>query len=135
MSTFRCNQRSQTLIAKVLGFAQVSGAGLALDVGLFLLLVSAGWPPGYANLVSATTAVTFVYFVSTKRVFEYQGRFLMPLFLAYLAYQALAVAGASWAVDRIAGLGIMPVVAKGSILPFTFSANYLFLDFLTRFGR
>jgi putative flippase GtrA len=123
------------VIAKVLGFAQVSGVGLGLDVGLFLLLVRAGWPPGYANFLSASMAVTFVYFVSTKRVFEYQGRFLMPLFLVYCAYQVLAVAGASWAVDRIAAFGIMPIISKGLVLPFTFSANYLFLDFLVRAGR
>jgi putative flippase GtrA len=119
-------------ITKLLRFALVSGTGLALDVGLFVLLVQYGLRAGYANFISASVAVTFVYFVSTKRVFEYAGRFLLPLFLVYVGYQTLAVSAASWAVDAIVALGILPVLAKGLILPVTFSANYLFLEFLTR---
>lgn len=120
------------LVSKLLRFALISGAGLALDVGLFLVFVYFGLRPGYANLISASAAVSFVYFASTKRVFEYAGRFLFTLFMAYLAYQALAITLASWAVDAIVIAGIMPVLAKGLILPVTFTANYLFLDFLTR---
>lgn len=129
------NERPRELVAKVLGFAKISGVGLALDVGLFVSLVGFGWPPSFANFVSAMTAVTFVYFVSTRHVFQYQGKFLVPLFLMYLAYQNVAVVAASWAVGTLAALGIEPVLAKGLILPFTFSANYLFLDILTRFRR
>lgn len=135
MSTFNNNQLTHGLMTKVLGFAKVSGTGLALDVGVFVLLVGLGWSPGCANFVSATIAVTFVYFIATRLVFQYQGAFLMPLFLAYLAYQNVAVVVASWAVGKIAALGIVPVVAKTLILPFTFTTNYLFLDFLTRFRR
>jgi hypothetical protein len=35
-------------------------------------------------------------------------------------------------VDAIVALGVLPVLAKALILPITFSANYLFLDYLTR---
>jgi len=119
-------------IPKLLRFSLISATGLALDVGLFVLLVHLGLRAGYANFISASVAVTFVYFVSTKSVFEYAGRFLIPLFLLYVAYQALAVTVASWAVDAIVALDVLPILAKGLILPVTFSANYLFLDFLTR---
>jgi putative flippase GtrA len=120
------------LISKVLAFALVSGVGLGLDFALFLMLVHAGLRAGYANFISASVAVTFVYFVSTKRVFEYQGRFLAYLFFLYLAYQVLGVAVSSWAVDAIiATLGVAPAIAKGLILPLTFSANFLFMHFLT----
>lgn len=119
-------------IAKLLGFALISATGLALDVGLFVSLVHFGSRAGYANFISASAAVTLVYFLSTKRVFEYAGRFLLPLFLLYAAYQVLAIIAASWAVDAMVALGVLPVLAKGLILPVTFSANYLFLDFLTR---
>jgi putative flippase GtrA len=106
----------RTLVAKVVGFALVSGVGLALDFGSFLLLVFAGLRPGFANLVSATAAVTFVYFVSTKQVFDYQGRFLFQLFVVYLVYQALAVGIASWAVVWIlAEWTLGPASAKLSV--------------------
>jgi hypothetical protein len=119
-------------IARLLPFAAISSAGLGLDVTVFALLIRLGFRAGYANLVSAALAVTLVYFVSTKQVFRYVGRFLLPLFLAYLVYQVLAITVASWAVDILVTFGISPIFSKGAILPITFSLNYLFLDFLTR---
>jgi putative flippase GtrA len=120
--------------ARVGAFALVSGVGLMLDVGIFLALTELGWRAGFANLLSAFCAVTFVYFVSTRRIFSYQGRFLFALFAVYLAYQAAAVALASWAVDSLVLAGLVPIVAKGVILPATFTANYLFMHWLTRSG-
>jgi putative flippase GtrA len=120
---------------RVLAFALVSGLGLALDFCLFLALVEAGARAGWANLVSASAAVSFVYFASVRRIFAYEGRFLLALFLLYLGYQALAVALASWAVDALTALLREPALAKGLILPVTFSANYLFMSFLTRARR
>ena len=119
-------------LSRLMRFGVVSAAGLGLDVGLFLLLVHLGMRAGYANLISAAVAVTFVYIASTKRVFEYAGGFLAQLFVLYASYQILAVAAASWTVDFIVALGVEPVVSKGLILPVTFFANYLFLNFLTR---
>lgn len=118
----------------VLRFALVSGTGLILDVGLFLVLAQTGWRAGIANFISATAAVTFVYFVSVKRVFAYRGKFLLTLFCLYLVYQIAAVALASYAVDSIVAYGAAPVLAKALILPITFSANYLFMAYITRQG-
>lgn len=119
-------------LSRLIRFGAVSAAGLGLDVGLFLLLVHLEMRAGYANLISAAVAVTFVYIASTKRVFEYAGSFLVQLFVLYVFYQILAVAAASWTVDYIVALGVEPVVSKGVILPVTFFANYLVLNFLTR---
>jgi putative flippase GtrA len=118
--------------SKLLRFALVSGSRLALDVGLFVLLMHFGLCAGHANFISASAAVTFVYFVSTKRVFEIYRGLPVSAFFLYWIYQVLAVTAASWAVDAIVGLGALPILAKVLILPVTFSANYLFLDFLTR---
>lgn len=124
---------SRTWLTRVVGFALVSGAGLAIDFGLFLALVELlNVRPGPANFVSAAAAVTFVYFVSVRRLFDYQGRFLLPLFALYVGYQVVAVAAASWAVDWLAVNVFVPAVAKLVILPVTFSANYLFMSAITR---
>ena len=85
-----------------------------------------------ANFTSATLACAVVYFSSTRRIFDYQGRFLKSLFLAYLAWQFVLVSLASWAVGWLIGLGIDGVVAKALTLPVTFSSNYLFMQFLTK---
>lgn len=125
---------SQTWLTRVVGFALVSGAGLAIDFGLFLAMVELfGVRAGPANFVSAAVAVSFVYFVSVRRLFAYEGRFLLSLFALYLVYQFLAVTAASWAVDwLVADVHVLPALAKIIILPVTFTANFLFMSFITR---
>jgi putative flippase GtrA len=130
-SWLRTFGKRTSVLAMVVGFALVAGVGLALDFAIFLVLIVSGLGPGFANLISATTAVTFVYFVSTKQVFDYQGHFLYHLLVAYLVFQALAVAIASWAVAWLTEWGVNPAIAKLLILPATFSTNYLFLRWLT----
>jgi hypothetical protein len=131
----RRSSATDGLLKKLTGFAFVSAAGLAIDVCLFLSLVNIGLRPGFSNLLSAATAVTFVFMISTKRVFSYRGRFLFQLFFLYAVYQSLAVIAASWAVDKMVNSGIISLAAKGLILPVTFTTNYVFMHFLTRFGR
>ena len=119
----------------ILLFALVSGAGLAADILIFLVLVESGVSVLAANAVSATCAVTWVYFASVKRIFSYRGTFLLGLFFAYLIYQAAAVAAASGLVGLLAASFMPPLAAKLAIVPVTFGANYLFMAWLTRRGR
>lgn len=120
------------MMARVMGFALVSGVGLCLDLCLFWLLTEFGWRAGWANLLSAFTAITFVYFASARRIFSYEGSFLLPLFGLYLGYQIAAVALASWAVDALVIAGVTPILAKLIILPATFTANFVFMSWLTK---
>jgi putative flippase GtrA len=122
-SSFSIVSISGASLRKLARFALVSGMGLAIDVGLFLILLTVAWRAGYANFLSATSAVTFVYFVSTRHVFAYKGRFLIHLFVVYLLYQIAGVTAASWAVGFIVQLGLPPLLAKFLILPVTFSTN------------
>lgn len=122
------------LFERILKFAVTSGLGLGLDFGVFAALNAVGVTPGLANLVSAACGVTFVYFASVYRVFSYQGERLLGLFMAYVAYQVAAVAAASWAVAALAQL-TWPLLAKLAILPVTFSANFLFMQVITRTRR
>lgn len=112
-------------------FAAVSGAGLAIDFLLFLAFLASGTTAGYANLLSGTAAVSFVYFISVRRIFSYRGSFLLGLFIAYLAYQAAGVGLASWAVASLVAFQVPPLLAKLLILPVTFPANYAFMSLLT----
>lgn len=125
----------KALVTRILKFAVVSGMGLALDFAIFFVLVASGFAPASANAVSGACAVTFVYVASVRRIFSYHGRFLLGLFLAYLAYQAVGVTAASLAVGYLSAQHVSPGIAKLLILPFTFSANYLFMSLLTRRGR
>jgi putative flippase GtrA len=113
-------------------YGLISGAGLAIDIVLFLLLIRAGVGPFAANMVSSGTALTFVYCRSVRRVFHYDGRFIVPLFAAYLLYHLCGTLVVSWAISALLHAGVAPAVAKVGILPATFTANYAFMSWLTR---
>jgi len=116
---------------RLLHFAAVSGTGLALDFCLFVTLLSLGMPAFAANAMSSIAAVTFVYFASVRRVFRYDGEFHAAMFAAYAAYQACGIAAGSWAVQSLIDLGFPGAAAKLAIVPLTFTANYLFMAWLT----
>ena len=117
--------------ARALRFGLVSGIGLVLDLALFLLLVRAGVDPFTANVISSGTGLTFVYCVSVRRIFRYRGRFIVPLFAAYLLYHVCGTLAVSEIISLVIRAGLAPVLAKVGILPVTFSANYLFMSWLT----
>jgi putative flippase GtrA len=122
-------------VQRLLRFALVSGVGLGLDFVLFIALLWLSVAPFPANMISAACAVSFVYFASVRKIFQYQGGFMLGLFLLYLVYQVVAVTAASWGVSFLADRFVSPVAAKVIILPLTFGANYLFMTLLTRKGR
>ena len=108
------------LLVRLAGFGVVSLVGWALDFVIFATLVLVGLSPFFANLVGATTGVTFVYFVSARKVFAYQGRFLYRKFVIYLAYQACAITLASWAIDALTLHTPLPAIAsKTAVTPLT----------------
>lgn len=117
--------------ARAIRFALVSGAGLGLDLGLFVALSSSGVAAFGASCLSSAAAVTFVYAASVRRVFRYDGGFLASMFAAYALYQLCGILLGSWAVSALVGAGLVPAAAKIAILPVTFSANYLFMCWLT----
>lgn len=119
---------------RLLRFGVVSGVGLLTDVLLYVLLVRSGVPAGWANLVSASVAVSLVFALSQRRVFRYGDRFAVRLFLVYVVYQVLAVSAASGGVAAlVTQAGLAPLAAKALVTPLTFACNYGFMT--TLFAR
>lgn len=109
----------------------MSGAGLCLDYAVYVTLCATGMSAGWANLVSASVGVTFVFVVSARHIFESSDRFLVGLFALYALYQVVAISAASLAVDRATdALDGAYVLGKTAVLPFTFACNYLFMSWL-----
>ena len=119
-------------LGRAFHYGLVSGMGLALDIALFLVLVGAGVGPFAANLVSSGSALTFVYLASVRRVFRYDGHFIVPLFAAYALYHVCGTLAVSWVISALVHAGIAPAMAKVGILPVTFATNYVFMSWLTR---
>ena len=121
------------LLVRLAGFGVVSLVGWALDFAIFATLVLVGLSPFFSNLVGATVGVTFVYFVSARKIFVYQGQFLYWKFAVYLAYQACAITLASWAIGALTLHTPLPAIASKTVVtPLTFGANFLFMSFLMR---
>jgi hypothetical protein len=118
-------------LGRIVKFAGVSGAGLCLDYAVYSLLCGSGVDAGWANLVSAGLGVSFVFVVSARRIFESSERFLLGLFAIYAVYQVVAVSTASWTVGEATHLlDGRYLLAKTLVLPFSFTANYLFMTWL-----
>jgi putative flippase GtrA len=118
-------------LARIVKFAGVSGAGLCLDYAVYALLCASGLDAGWANLISASLGVTFVFVVSARRIFAASEHFLLGLFAIYALYQVAAVSAASWAVGEATHLlDGRYLIGKTLILPFSFTANYLFMTWL-----
>jgi len=118
------------MLGRIVRFAGVSGAGLCLDYAIYTLLCASGVPAGFANLVSASCGVTFVFVVSARHIFEGE-HFLVRLFMLYALYQVAAVTLASAAVHAATDLfDGRYLLGKTVVLPASFTANYLFMSWL-----
>jgi putative flippase GtrA len=119
-------------LRRIIKFAGVSGAGLCLDYAVYSLLCAGGVAAGWANLVSASLGVTFVFVVSARRIFAASDEhFLLGLFGIYALYQVCAVSAASWLVGESTHLlDGRYLLGKTLVLPLSFTANYLFMSWL-----
>ncbi len=118
-------------LRRLIAFGGVSGTGLVLDYVIYTLLCRGGMDAGWANLISAGTAVTFVFVVSARHIFEGSDRFLGRLFAVYAIYQVVAVSLASLAVDAMTALfDGRYLLGKTVVVPFSFAINYLFISWL-----
>lgn len=134
-----------------LRFAVISGSGWIIDVSLTVMLVYMGATPFLASLAGSVVAVTFVYVVSLRAVFEIDGRLGTRAFPMYLMWQVFSISASSALVALLAHL-IAPSIAatldhfdmaggrdplsaasglsKGLVTPITLAANFLFFRWL-----
>lgn len=116
----------------LLSFGVISGLGWLIDFSIFSALTWSGVPVWAANMAGAATAVLFVFFASVRRVFRYQGGYLLGKLAAYAIYQVVAIILASLLIDALAwGLKINPVLSKILVTPLTFYTNFQFMSFIT----
>jgi putative flippase GtrA len=120
------------LVSRLFWFGVVSGTGWLIDFGVFYLLIVTGHDSAVSNALSATVAVTFVFFTSTSNIFRSTNRFILYKFLTYLVYQSVAIIAASWAIQALSiAAGFSPMIAKIIVTPITFYANFQFMSVLT----
>ncbi|MDZ5650610.1 GtrA family protein [Nitrospirillum sp. BR 11828] len=128
-------------------FALISGAGWAMDMATMTSLVWLKVPTFPANLIGASLALTFVFFVSQRHIFVHDGHLLGRQFLYYCLWQVAAVSVASLVISFIASMLMMvdwpvsaswlpphavvaSVLAKVIVTPLTLYSNFLFMTWL-----
>lgn len=113
-------------LRRFLAFALVSGIGLTLDFVVYTALCASGLQPEYANVISASCGVTFVFFAASRHVFEGAQGWLLGPFVLYAAWQVLLILAASAAVGAMTDVfhGAY-LLGKLAVVPFTLSLNFL----------
>jgi putative flippase GtrA len=115
---------------KIVGFGIISGIGWLIDFAIFNALVYLlHWLPGLANLLSASVALTFVFFTATRKTLLVRERGLHFKFMAYLAYQAVSICFYAWLIGFVSGF-MPPPLAKILVTPVSFYTSYLFMTWL-----
>lgn len=133
-------------MTKFLPFLRTSGIGWLLDFSIYLFLVKQiELDVSHANMLSAIPAITFVFFVSTKKIFQIshtnvpvQGKFLM-----YVVYQFLLVYCVShfnlslyhwmsqwYLLDSLNLTRYIAFICKLCITPITMTCNFFVMKFL-----
>ena len=135
------------LLIQIAKFLAVSGTGWVIDFGVFLMLTSfLQFNVAYANMISCIPSLTFVFLVSTHKVFA-RSRTNVPLYakyIIYFAYQMVMVFCVSWLgqwlYDAVAATQLMNIaliaanlklLCKICITPITMTINFCVMKVLS----
>ena len=130
------------LLKQIFGFIGVSGIGWIIDFTIYTVLTSiVEVPVFYANMISSVPAITFVFMISTHKIFSKGEKLPLSVkYILYLLYQLIlvtavsAIAGrlALWIAGLFAGkLGtISKILAKICITPITMAVNFVVMKFM-----
>ncbi len=83
-----------SLIKQFLKFLMVSGTGWLIDFSIYILLTSKlNLLVGYSNFISGIPALTFVFCISTNKIFKNtnKGFSLKKKYIIYFVYQMLLI--------------------------------------------
>lgn len=130
------------IIKQALKFFSVSGIGWISDFIIYLLLTNTlKINLDLANMFSSLFGVTFVFFVSTRKIFINNSKINLRIkYIIYVSYQLLLIFFVSKLMlllkDVISDFDIklinnyISIVVKIFITPFTMIINYLVMKYL-----
>jgi len=144
MLAFETNNNTISLLGKFIRFLGVSGIGWLIDFSIYCVLVFAFHVSVFkANILSAIPAVTFVFFLSVRKVFAKKNSYF-PLWLKYVAYICYTVilllmvsAIGQWGYRIIMRYDLLaifrsfaPVLVKCGITGITMLCNFFVMKFM-----
>ncbi|MCT7593193.1 GtrA family protein [Aliarcobacter butzleri] len=121
------------IIINFFKYFYVSLIGLSLDVVIYYTLLHIfGMEVFFANLISSFCAISFVYIMSTKEIFDKQGSILS--YAIYIIYHIISINIYSYLVSYIHyQYGFNPLISKAVTVPLSFITNFIFISVLVKY--
>lgn len=90
------------ILKQAFNFFIVSGIGWIIDMFIYIILTNLGLPIVISNIISAGLAATYVYLVSTNKIFVNSGKISLTLkYLIYIVYQFCLILVSSYVIMLI----------------------------------
>ena len=134
-------KRLKLLLIQFIKFLFVSGTGWIIDFGLYSILTGIfKLQILYSNILSSIPAITFVFIISTKKIFKEnkEGFSIKQKYLIYFIYQVILIFLISilgqYIYIIITKMGIsfslLKIVIKIMITPITMLINFFVVKYL-----
>ena len=129
------------LIIQFFKFLLISGTGWLIDTTIYTILtVILKYNVIFSNILSSIPAITFVFFVSTRKIFlTHIGKFsLKQKYLIYILYQIILIVTVSLIGQMLYNIsepllnnkGLLKIIIKLTITPITMITNFFVMKFL-----
>lgn len=129
------------LIIQFFKFLLISGTGWLIDTTIYTILtVILKYNVIFSNILSSIPAITFVFFVSTRKIFlTHIGKFsLKQKYLIYILYQIILIVTVSIIGQMLYNIsepllnnkGLLKIIIKLTITPITMITNFFVIKFL-----
>ena len=129
------------LIIQFFKFLLISGTGWLIDTTIYTILtIILKYNVIFSNILSSIPAITFVFFVSTRKIFlTHIGKFsLKQKYLIYILYQIILITTVSIigqilyniSENLLSNKELSKVIIKLTITPITMIINFFVMKFL-----
>lgn len=133
--------RFKGIFSQAIHFFAISGIGWLIDI-CFYSILSIWVPVLISNIISSSISITYVYMMSTKKIFSNKNTFNLKVkYIFYIFYQVFIILLSSFIIAQISDFLIVnisvyfiykyaKICAKILVTPFTMVTNFIFMKFL-----
>lgn len=133
------------IINQAFHFFIITGMGWILDMAIYIVLSKIGISIVLSNIISASIAATYVYLLSTKKIFINAGKYSLKIkYIIYIIYQLCLIFISSYVIMLISNkltsiietnnflflLDYVKIIAKIINTPITMITNFIVMKLL-----
>ena len=136
-------KKFEKLFSQFIKFLFISGIGWLIDFGFYVILTTKfNLEIFYANIFSSIPAISYVFLISTKKIFTKSHRknlTIIQKYIIYFIYQLLLIFFISIVAENLYILAgkynlnfkMMKIIIKILITPVTMTINFFVIKYLT----